>query len=411
MLNHIGAPLGIGPYAGQRDEVFATWSASMRELAACQNVHVKLGGLGMGRYGNGFHEQPRPPSSEELADGLEAVHRDLHRGVRGLALHVREQLPGRQGRLHLRGVLERLQDAGARRERRGEDATCSSGRPRGSTGSTWTARPEERVREHEEGRRGGADVPRGQSPAAGSVRLAADRRPTRAGDAARPLQRRRPRVHRRGPACSSWRRPTRRASRTSRTRAACPASCGSSTSRRWPSRTTTATACSRAWATSWSTRRSACCSSTSRTRVGCGSTARRASRTTIRCWPSSPAPSRSCGSAPSGSSRTARATSTACSSSSTRSTRPEQGHEPPEPDWKRMEVFRDALPRRGRRAASPIVMRHRGSAVGRTPGEHGREVTAATCARRGSCSRARTVRRGGPDAPRSPRVSPLRRRR
>jgi L-fuconolactonase len=67
VLNHIGAPLGIGPYAGRRDEVFATWAASMRELAACPNVHVKLGGLGMGRYGHGFHERPRPPSSEDLA--------------------------------------------------------------------------------------------------------------------------------------------------------------------------------------------------------------------------------------------------------------------------------------------------------------------------------------------------------
>ena len=67
VLNHIGAPLGIGPYGGQREEVFATWSASIRELASCQNVHVKLGGLGMGRYGNRFHEKPQPPSSEELA--------------------------------------------------------------------------------------------------------------------------------------------------------------------------------------------------------------------------------------------------------------------------------------------------------------------------------------------------------
>jgi len=68
VLNHIGAPLGTGPYAGRRDEIFATWAASMRELAACQNVHVKLGGMGMGRYGNAFHEQPAPPSSEKLAE-------------------------------------------------------------------------------------------------------------------------------------------------------------------------------------------------------------------------------------------------------------------------------------------------------------------------------------------------------
>jgi predicted TIM-barrel fold metal-dependent hydrolase len=67
VLNHIGAPLGVGPYATRRDEVFATWAASMRELATCPNVHVKLGGMGMGRYGNGFHEQPSPPSSATLA--------------------------------------------------------------------------------------------------------------------------------------------------------------------------------------------------------------------------------------------------------------------------------------------------------------------------------------------------------
>jgi predicted TIM-barrel fold metal-dependent hydrolase len=67
VLNHIGAPLGVGPYAGRRDEVFATWAAAIRELGTCQNVHVKLGGMGMGRYGNGFHELPAPPSSESLA--------------------------------------------------------------------------------------------------------------------------------------------------------------------------------------------------------------------------------------------------------------------------------------------------------------------------------------------------------
>jgi len=67
VLNHIGAPLGVGPYAGRRDEVFAGWAASLRELAGCPNVHVKLGGMGMGRYGNGFHELPEPPSSEQLA--------------------------------------------------------------------------------------------------------------------------------------------------------------------------------------------------------------------------------------------------------------------------------------------------------------------------------------------------------
>ena len=28
VLDHVGGPLGIGPYAGQRDEVFAAWTAA-----------------------------------------------------------------------------------------------------------------------------------------------------------------------------------------------------------------------------------------------------------------------------------------------------------------------------------------------------------------------------------------------
>lgn len=67
VLNHIGAPLGVGPYAGKQDEVFHIWESSMRSLSACQNVSVKVGGMGMGRYGHGFHELPAPPSSEALA--------------------------------------------------------------------------------------------------------------------------------------------------------------------------------------------------------------------------------------------------------------------------------------------------------------------------------------------------------
>jgi predicted TIM-barrel fold metal-dependent hydrolase len=68
VLNHIGAPLGVGPYAGRRDEVFAAWSMSLRELATCPNVHVKVGGMGMPRYGHAHHDLPTPPSSRVLAD-------------------------------------------------------------------------------------------------------------------------------------------------------------------------------------------------------------------------------------------------------------------------------------------------------------------------------------------------------
>ena len=67
VLDHVGGPLGLGQYAGQRDAVFAAWRTSIRQLADCSNVVVKLGGLGMRLCGFGFHEQARPPSSQVLA--------------------------------------------------------------------------------------------------------------------------------------------------------------------------------------------------------------------------------------------------------------------------------------------------------------------------------------------------------
>lgn len=67
VLNHFGGPLGVGPYEGKRDEVFAQWRAWMIELAECPNLHVKLGGLAMNVNGFGFHHQPLPPSSGEMA--------------------------------------------------------------------------------------------------------------------------------------------------------------------------------------------------------------------------------------------------------------------------------------------------------------------------------------------------------
>jgi predicted TIM-barrel fold metal-dependent hydrolase len=47
MLDHLGTPLGIGVYASRRDEIFRQWRTALHELAACPNVSIKLGGLGM----------------------------------------------------------------------------------------------------------------------------------------------------------------------------------------------------------------------------------------------------------------------------------------------------------------------------------------------------------------------------
>ena len=67
ILDHVGAPLGIGVYAGRRDEVFQTWRASIRDLARRPNAHVKLGGMGMHLFGFDFEHREIPASSEDLA--------------------------------------------------------------------------------------------------------------------------------------------------------------------------------------------------------------------------------------------------------------------------------------------------------------------------------------------------------
>jgi L-fuconolactonase len=68
MLDHVGGPLGIGPYAGRREETFAVWARDIAELARRENVSVKLGGLGMPICGFEFHKRPTAPGSEALAE-------------------------------------------------------------------------------------------------------------------------------------------------------------------------------------------------------------------------------------------------------------------------------------------------------------------------------------------------------
>ena len=70
MLNHVGGPIGIGPYADGREDVFAVWRQNIRELARCGNVAVKLGGLTMTMAGFAWHKRDRPAGSTELAEGM-----------------------------------------------------------------------------------------------------------------------------------------------------------------------------------------------------------------------------------------------------------------------------------------------------------------------------------------------------
>ena len=64
ILDHFGTPLGVGPYAGQREAIFEQWRKDITAIAACPNVVAKLGGLAMPDNGFGWDQAARPPSSD-----------------------------------------------------------------------------------------------------------------------------------------------------------------------------------------------------------------------------------------------------------------------------------------------------------------------------------------------------------
>jgi len=70
ILNHIGGGNRVGIYAGRDDEVVAAWRQGIAAVAACPNVTVKLGGMGMVRWGFDWHTRDVPIGSEELAESM-----------------------------------------------------------------------------------------------------------------------------------------------------------------------------------------------------------------------------------------------------------------------------------------------------------------------------------------------------
>ncbi len=68
ILNHLGGPLGVGPYGQAREQARADWQAAMRLVATCPSVVLKVGGIGMDvYYGTGWTAADVPPGSEEAA--------------------------------------------------------------------------------------------------------------------------------------------------------------------------------------------------------------------------------------------------------------------------------------------------------------------------------------------------------
>lgn len=70
ILNHIGGPIGVGPYADEYEKVFEQWKQGIAAVAANPKVVVKLGGLGMTFCGFDWHERTKPIGSEELAESM-----------------------------------------------------------------------------------------------------------------------------------------------------------------------------------------------------------------------------------------------------------------------------------------------------------------------------------------------------
>lgn len=75
VFDHFGGPLGIGPYAGKAEEIFAQWCLDASELAKCDNVYAKLGGIVMPINGFGLHKRDLPPSSDEIVAATGHYHR------------------------------------------------------------------------------------------------------------------------------------------------------------------------------------------------------------------------------------------------------------------------------------------------------------------------------------------------
>jgi L-fuconolactonase len=66
ILNHLGAPITMGPYA-DREATHARWRNLMAEVAACPNVVLKVGGIGMPMFGGTWHQAASPPDAVEVA--------------------------------------------------------------------------------------------------------------------------------------------------------------------------------------------------------------------------------------------------------------------------------------------------------------------------------------------------------
>ena len=66
VLNHLGGPITLGPYH-DRAAMLDRWRTLMTDVAACPNVVLKIGGIGMPIYGVPWSKQATAPAADEVA--------------------------------------------------------------------------------------------------------------------------------------------------------------------------------------------------------------------------------------------------------------------------------------------------------------------------------------------------------
>jgi L-fuconolactonase len=67
VLNHLGGPLAVGPYREHLEASRNAWRQNMRDLSSCDNVYLKLGGIGIPMLADSWQEQNKRPSARALA--------------------------------------------------------------------------------------------------------------------------------------------------------------------------------------------------------------------------------------------------------------------------------------------------------------------------------------------------------
>ncbi|MEM9132613.1 MAG: amidohydrolase family protein [Actinomycetota bacterium] len=67
VVNHLGGPLGIGSFSARSTSVRRELRGHLNQLAALDNVALKLGGVGMTRFGVSWHHNEMPPDSDDVA--------------------------------------------------------------------------------------------------------------------------------------------------------------------------------------------------------------------------------------------------------------------------------------------------------------------------------------------------------